>query len=460
MPSLLPLAAQTTYAELIDLCAVADFDAAFPPNGSFVATTVKGRRYWYYQSGAKDASGHQFKKYVGPDNEHNAELVARHGATKSSYRQRRSVVAALKRFGLPAPADETGKILRGLADQGIFRLRTCVIGTVAYQTYSGLLGVKLPRAALQTGDLDLAQSRAISVAIAKDEKTPAILDILQNIDPTFRAVPHLSAPNVAANYINGADYRVEILTDNRGPESDRPALLPALRTHAQPLRFLDYLLLDAIPAAVLWDGGVLVNVPKPERYAVHKLIVAERRTATAAKRPKDLLQASALFDALAERRPTDLAAAWTEAYDRGPKWRKPLQDALSQLDSTGRDRLLYAIGQTRSFVAALDIEFRDPRPRYDFSRDVVVFAGVVAGQQKDCAISREALDDWFDAEGKGQESCLQAFRRHRAEVQAMTRELYLNEKVPSDGAVLIKTADVPHLRAKIKSRARHAKLRS
>jgi hypothetical protein len=68
-------------------------------------------------------------------------------------------------------------------------------------------------------------------------------------------------------------------------------------------------------AAVLWDGGILVNVPQPERYAVHKLIVAERRTASAiAKRRKDLHQASSLFDALAEHRAHDLAAAWNEAY--------------------------------------------------------------------------------------------------------------------------------------------------
>ena len=42
----------------------------------------------------------------------------------------------------------------------------------------------------------------------------------------------------------------------------------------------------------------------------------------------------------------------------------------------------------------------------------------------------------------------------------MTRELYLNGKVPLDGVVLIKTADVPRLRAKIKLRARRAKSRS
>jgi hypothetical protein len=84
MPSLLPLAAQTTYAELVDLCALDAFDAAFPPNGSFVAVTVKGRRYWYYQYGAADATGRQPRKYVGPDNETTAKLVAQHRAVQRS----------------------------------------------------------------------------------------------------------------------------------------------------------------------------------------------------------------------------------------------------------------------------------------------------------------------------------------------------------------------------------------
>ncbi len=109
-----------------------------------------------------------------------------------------------------------------------------------------------------------------------------------------------------------------------------------------------------------------MNVPQPERYAVHKLIVAERRTASAAKRPKDLYQASSLFDALAENRAHDLAAAWHEAYERGPQWRKHLRDSLSHLDPIGSDRLLYAIGRTRSIVPSLDIEFHDGPPRYEF----------------------------------------------------------------------------------------------
>ncbi len=161
----------------------------------------------------------------------------------------------LRKYGLPSPVDETGKISRGLAAAGVFRLRASVVGTVAYQTYSGILGVKLPAVGMQTADLDLAQSRAVSVAIAKDEQTPAFLDILQKIEPSFRAIPGLHGPN-AVTYVNAQNYRVELPTDNRRPDSERPTPLPALRTHAQPLRFLDHLLVDAIRAAVLWDGGI------------------------------------------------------------------------------------------------------------------------------------------------------------------------------------------------------------
>jgi hypothetical protein len=451
MPNLLPLAAQTLYAELVDLCSADHFDPAFPTKGAFVTVTVKGRRYWYFQTSTKDETGRQQRRYVGPDNEQTAKLIERHGQIKSSYKERRSILRALRAFGLSGPLQETAKILRGLADKGVFRLRTCVIGTIAYQTYQGLLGVKLPLPTMQTSDLDLAQSYAVSVAIAEDEQTPPMLDILHGIDASFHAVPTLHHPGVAANYINARNYRVEILTDNRGPDRDAPVALPALQTHAQPLRYLDYLLYNSVPAVVLADGGVLVNVPKPERYAVHKLIVSQVRSETSVKQDKDLFQASALFDAIAERRQSDLADAWAEAYARGDRWRELLLNALARLNRIGRDRLLFATEQRRSIVAKLDIEFRDAPPRYDSVREVVVFSGLTSGEVVDCAISREALDDWFGADGNGPEGRIKSFRDHRAEIQALAREVYLNDPVPPDGAVLITTPAVPRLRKEIKS---------
>jgi hypothetical protein len=59
-----------------------------------------------------------------------------------------------------------------------------------------------------------------------------------------------------------------------GPDSDTPRMLPALKTNAQPLRFLDFLIRDPAPAVVLHGSGIYVHVPAPERYAVHKLILS------------------------------------------------------------------------------------------------------------------------------------------------------------------------------------------
>jgi hypothetical protein len=76
----------------------------------------------------------------------------------------------------------------------------------------------------------------------------------------------------------------------------------------------------------LYDAGVPVLVPAPERYAVHKLIVATLRNALARdKAATDINQASALIEAFGTiRREAEAGLAWMEAWDRGPRWRRRL----------------------------------------------------------------------------------------------------------------------------------------
>jgi hypothetical protein len=63
----LPLPIQTLYAELVDRCSLAAFDAAFSPNGSFVRVPVRGRDYWYFQEGRRNPeSGRQAPNMSGP----------------------------------------------------------------------------------------------------------------------------------------------------------------------------------------------------------------------------------------------------------------------------------------------------------------------------------------------------------------------------------------------------------
>jgi hypothetical protein len=75
-----------------------------------------------------------------------------------------------------------------LAHAGVFRLRSVLVGTVAYQSYPAILGTKLSNALLQTSDVDIAQFTSISVAVG--DQTLPMLEVLRSVDKTFREVPH------------------------------------------------------------------------------------------------------------------------------------------------------------------------------------------------------------------------------------------------------------------------------
>ena len=105
--------------------------------------------------------------------------------------------------------------------------------------------------------------------------------------------------------------------------------LAPLGVFAQALPFLNYLIADPIQAVALYRSGVLVQIPRPERFAVHKLIVASRRARNSARKArKDLAQARRLFKILAADRPGELAEAYRIARQAGPKWRDAIDHSL------------------------------------------------------------------------------------------------------------------------------------
>jgi hypothetical protein len=328
----LPLVIQTSYAELIDQLRVAN-TSAFPDGSTFRKRKISGRDYWYVQA-PTGPEGRPPERYLGADTPERRAAIDRARSAKADADTRRSIRRSLSAAGLPEPDALTAAVIDAFTEAGVFRLRGVIVGTVAFQTYAGYLGVRLPGAAVRTGDLDLAQDYGVSVALDESLERP-LIDILTSVDTGFFAVPNLAGPHVAASYTRPGGYRVDILTTNRGAERDRPVKLPSLQSDAVPLRFLDYLLKDTIEAAILTRFGALVNVPAPERYAVHKLIVSTMRRDTgesAVKADKDVYQAGILIEALStKRRQEDLAAAWREAWDRGEGWRTRLTAAVARL---------------------------------------------------------------------------------------------------------------------------------
>jgi hypothetical protein len=190
-----------------------------------------------------------------------------------------------------------------------------------------------------TQDVDFAQFWGISENIGESMAPP--LTILRNVDETFREVPHMNDPFVSTQYRNRARYRVDFLTPNRGADRhiDRPARMKSLGgAGAQPRRHLDYLIHQPERSVLLHSGGVPVTIPRAERYAVHKLIVAVDRQ-DQAKSAKDIMQAETLIGALATKRPAELAAAWKVAWETGARWREKLEAGRERLPATARQKL-------------------------------------------------------------------------------------------------------------------------
>jgi hypothetical protein len=368
----IPLAHQTLYAELLQQASYAAFDEQFPENGCFVTKIQKGRKYWYYEgyettSGGK-TKARKYSKYAGP--QHDPEIAKRvedFRRTKTSFRERRALVTSLRDAGLPTPPLLVGDIVEALWKAGIFRLRGVLVGALAYQTYAGLLGVRLPAASMMTGDVDFAQFFSVSMLVG--DTMPPMLETLQRVDKSFRARPELDSNAVTA-FVNDTNFSVEFLTPNRGSEQNagHPARMPALGgASAQALRYLDFLIARPTQAVLPHKGGIPVTVPAPERYAAHKLIVSMLRKddrSGGAKAPKDIRQAGHLIEALTlNSRQADLGFAWMEAWERGPRWRKNLGAGRKRLSPEQTDLLRAAVREAcrHERKSAAEFGFADER---------------------------------------------------------------------------------------------------
>ena len=79
-------------------------------------------------------------------------------------------------------------------------------------------------------------------------------------------------------------------------------------------------------------GPITVNAPPPEKYALHKLLVyGERPQNMRIKAGKDLEQAAALIEYLAEHDAESLSESWADLLSRGPGWRRRALEGLQAL---------------------------------------------------------------------------------------------------------------------------------
>lgn len=318
----IPLNIQTLYADLQQQVGMASSDEA-----TVVATTIAGTRYLRLQ---RWVGASRTVEHLGRADD--PAVIARAEAAKAEMarrQERRRLVSTLRRL-IPGPTATLGKVLDAVAHAGLFRRGAVLVGTAAYQCYPPLLGAILPSATVMTQDADLATADlALDGEIAGD----SMIAILQKADASFAALPGLDPKAPPARFRNAESFVVDLLTPQRRRSDRNPMPLKALAAGAVPLQHLDWLIEEPVPAVALHGAGVAVSLPRPARFAVHKLFLAQKRGAhEAAKSRKDLAQAAALVTALREAAPFELQDALDEARALGRDgWARPIDRSLSQI---------------------------------------------------------------------------------------------------------------------------------
>ncbi|GGH63654.1 hypothetical protein GVY41_19490 [Frigidibacter albus] len=320
-------AAQVAYQDLLRLHLD---EVASELIGSIEERSRNGRAYLY----DKFRLGTEMKsRYLGEGTPELRTRLARATELKAQGEERKKTMARLARVlraeGLIGTDRDTGSLLLAFARAGVFRLGGTLVGTAAYALYQGELGVRFDSDELaQTGDIDFASFQRLSVALGdRVEESPG--EILQALK--FDPVPGVQDRQIWKWRQNRGEAMVEFLTPAFGDEGVKP--LPALKVSAQALNYLNFLIAEPIPAVALYRSGILVRIPRPERFAIHKLIVADRRHGgpDQAKARKDRGQAAFLISVLAQDRPDDLAEAFEDALSRGPRWRERLEATLARM---------------------------------------------------------------------------------------------------------------------------------
>ena len=321
MISPLPIDIQTAYQNLLDRHRR---QPSVSIGGSLMKKAKSGRDYWIAR---RRIGSRTFDEQVGPDTPDIRAKVDRARKEQAALQEweqvEASLVAQLRAAGARTLDMQTGKLLNAIARSGFFRAGGILAGTHAFALYELELGVRFEMSMVRTEDIDILAARGISIATTGKTETMSGLFGELGLTPVGGAG---DASPVSWQTSQGTP--VDILTPRRRGGQDI-VRHEKLGVYAQALPYIEFAMEAPIEAVALYRSGILVRIPSPERYAIHKLIVASLRQGThRAKSAKDLAQAATLIEVLKEQRPYELETAYEDAVDRGKSWHKAIESAF------------------------------------------------------------------------------------------------------------------------------------
>lgn len=317
----LPLSAQTAYAELFEQTRAFEVTNALAGlTGSFQKLTRKGQDYWYFAY--RDLDRKVRMAYVGPNDKRVLALVERFERIRQDKPLAPQAQAALA-LGCAPTAPKHFRIVKRLSEYGFFRAGGVLIGTHAFLAMGNLLGIRW-REGAATLDVDFAHAgRNVSVALPADLRID-VHGALESLEMGLLPMAQFDG-QTAAQYRNPQDPELRLDFVTNATRSGKPVVMKELNLTLEPLKFIQFSLEGTTQGCLISrNGACIVNLPAPERYAVHKLIVSgERPTAERAKSTKDLLQAASLADYFVQTgQAAAFNAAWRDAVGRGRGWKE------------------------------------------------------------------------------------------------------------------------------------------
>lgn len=282
-------------------------DVGAPSSGSIVRSTSKGRVYLQHRV-----------SYEGKQ----ISLNTSHQAHKDGWPERSRLIATLLAFGVNAPDRAASKTFELLDAIGCFSAQKAVlVGSHAFNAIGNNLGVTW-EAGFETKDIDLG--RMIRVSCPPSNRTAEVL-----LKAGFREVFSLNHKHPATTFVHGNGMKIDFLTPMTGKPGGKPAMLHGAGVHAEPLRFLDYLIKDPQESVMMTRNGILVSVPQSARYALHKCIICQYRS-NDVKRAKDILQAESILTVLEDSMPQLIVDAWHQL-----PWKEKAERGISHFIDTG-----------------------------------------------------------------------------------------------------------------------------
>jgi hypothetical protein len=177
-------------------------------------------------------------------------------------------VRLLSREGYATLAPKQFAAIATLGNHGIFKAGAVLVGAHAFEVIANRLGIHAAASAIEDAEL----ARPAELALERAPRGP-MLELLRKSGLDFVDVPGTG--------------------------------------HADAPAYLRYLTAQTQDGAVMSKHGVAaVRVPLAERFALHKLVVAQLRTARSQKGMRDQQQAAILIAALGDLHPGTLVAAY------------------------------------------------------------------------------------------------------------------------------------------------------